>query len=86
LTRGRLEISFATVEQLAEAMFALAKVLDTDVDAFAQAYEPEKPLEVSEYAAEVEALLAEIEEMKKEHAARTVFRDESSQEADEVQP
>jgi hypothetical protein len=86
LSRGRLEISFATVEQLAEAMFALARVLDTDVDAFAQAYEPEKPLEVSEYAAEVEALLAEIEEMKKEHAARTVSRDESSQEADEVQP
>jgi hypothetical protein len=71
LSRGRMEVSFETVEQLAEAMFALAKVLETDVDAFAHAYEPEKPPEVSEEAAEMDALYAELEELKKERAYRS---------------
>ena len=68
LSRGRLEVSFATVEQLAEAMFALARVLTTDVDAFAQAYEPEIPPEVPEDAGEMDALFAELEELNKERA------------------
>jgi len=70
LSRGRLEVSFATVEQLAEAMFALAKVLETEVDAFAEAYEPEKPPEVTEDAIEIDALFAELQAMEKEHAAK----------------
>ena len=65
MSRGRLEISFSTVEQLAEAMFALARVLETDVDVFAQAYEPETTPEVSEEAMEVDALFAELEAMEK---------------------
>jgi hypothetical protein len=65
LSPGRLEIRFTTVEHLAEAMFALSKVLESE--AFTQAYEPETPQEFSEYRAEVDALLAEIEAMKKEH-------------------
>ena len=64
LSRGRLEVSFATVEQLAEAMFALARVLETDVDAFARTYEPEMPPEVPEVALEIEALFAELEAME----------------------
>lgn len=75
LTRGRLEISFATVEQLAEAMFALARVLETDVDAFAQTYEPEMPPEVPEDVIEIDALFAELEAMEKERSARTVPAD-----------
>jgi hypothetical protein len=72
LSRGRLEVSFATVEQLGEAMFALAQVLTTDVDAFAQAFEPEIPPEVPEDAGEMDALFAELEEMEEERARRTV--------------
>ena len=71
LSRGRLEISFASVEQLAEAMFALAKVLDTEVDTFAQAYEPEMPPEVPEDAIEIDALFADLEAMEKEHLSRS---------------
>ncbi|WP_263377205.1 hypothetical protein [Granulicella aggregans] len=78
LSRGRLEVSFATVEQLAEAMFALARVLETDVDAFAQAYEPEMPPEVPEVALEIDALFAELEAMERERSARTVPADHSS--------
>ena len=68
LSRGRLEISFASVEQLAEAMFTFARVLETEVDAFAQAYEPEQPPEVPEDAGEINALFAELEAMEKERA------------------
>ncbi|MBB5060998.1 hypothetical protein HDF16_005734 [Granulicella aggregans] len=78
LSRGRLEVSFATVEQLAEAMFALARVLETDVDAFAQAYEPEMPPEVPEVALEIDALFAELEAMERERSERTVPADHSS--------
>ena len=45
------------MEQLAEAMFALAKMLETDVDAFAQAYEPEIPPEIPEDMGEMELCL-----------------------------
>lgn len=65
LSRGRLEVSFASVEQLAEAMYALARVLDNDQDAFIQAYEPERPPAVPEDAGEIDALFAELEAMEK---------------------
>jgi hypothetical protein len=71
LSRGRIEISFVTVEQLAEAMFAIARVLETDVDAFALAFEPEMPSEVPEDALEIDALFAELEAMEKERPAIT---------------
>lgn len=41
LARGQLEICFQTVEQLAEAMYALARILEAEGDEFASAYEPE---------------------------------------------
>ena len=66
LSRGRLEISFATVEQLAEAMFAIARVLETEIDAFAQAYEPELPPEAPEDAGEIDALFAGLEAIERE--------------------
>jgi|SRR5579859_4488763 len=72
LSRGSLEVSFTTVEQLAEAMFALARVLETEVDAFAQAYEPETSQEVPEDGIEVDVLFAELEAMERERSARTV--------------
>jgi hypothetical protein len=68
LRRGRLEISFATVEQLAEVMYTLARVLETEGDAFAQAYEPERPPEVPEDALEIDAMFAELEAMEKARA------------------
>ena len=67
LSRGRLEISFSTVEELAEGMFALARLLQTDMDAFAQAFEPEMPLEVPEDAVVLDTLFAELEEMEARH-------------------
>ncbi len=43
LGRGRLEVSFRSVEELARSLLILARILDEDPEAFVLAYEPEKP-------------------------------------------
>lgn len=68
LARGRLEVSFSSIEQLAEALYALARVFDNDQDAFIQAYEPERPPAILEEAGEIDALFAELEAMERERA------------------
>ena len=40
LTRGRLEVNFRNLEELAEAMYFLARALDGDLRGFAERYEP----------------------------------------------
>lgn len=42
LRRGHMAVSFDTVEQLAEAMYALARVLECEGDEFAQTFETKK--------------------------------------------
>jgi len=71
LDRGRLEISFRNLEQLAESLAYLARLLDGDLDGFAQAYEPEAPppAETNDAANEVQAVFRELEQMEAEHAA-----------------
>ena len=39
LSRGRMVVDFDTVEQLAEAMYALARVLESEGEEFARTYE-----------------------------------------------
>ncbi len=71
LERGRLELSFRNLEQLAESLVYLARLLDGDLDGFARAYEPEAPppAETNNNAAgEVQAMFAELEQMEAEHA------------------
>ncbi len=71
LERGRLEISFRNLEQLAESLVYLARLLDGDLDRFAQAYEPEAPppAETDDAPREVGAMFRELEQMEAEHAA-----------------
>jgi hypothetical protein len=40
LSRGRLEVNFETVEQLAECMLMLARVLESEGEKFVDAFEP----------------------------------------------
>jgi hypothetical protein len=61
LSRGRLEVSFTTVEQLAESMLILARILEADGDRFAQEFEPEQPEPEPEDADEMEELFAGLE-------------------------
>ena len=67
LSRGRLEISFRSVDQLAEDMFTLVRILDAETEAFAMAYEPEKPpaQDFDAAAGEVAAMFRELEAMEK---------------------
>ena len=64
LSRGRLEVSFRTVEQLAEAMYAIARLLEDEGEAFAQAFEPEPTTPDPPDAGEVQSLFAELQQME----------------------
>ena len=65
LSRGRVELSFATVEQLAEDLFKLAQLLTKNVEEFARAFEPEPPPpETGDAVAEMREHFAELDEWK----------------------
>lgn len=40
MSRGRLEVNFQTVEELAEAMYALARVLESEGEEFVSQFQP----------------------------------------------
>ncbi len=64
LSRGRLEVSFRSVEELAEAMLTLARILESEGDMFAEAYEPERPMAAPEDGRELRAMFEELEAME----------------------
>ena len=65
LARGRLEVSFGTVEQLAESLLMLARVLESDGDGFAEAYEVREEMVIDGAAAdEMRRMFAELEELE----------------------
>jgi hypothetical protein len=66
LSRGRLEVSFRSVEELAESLLVVARILETDGDSFAQQYEPEELQPEPGRAGEMEELFAELEKMEAE--------------------
>ena len=70
LSRGRLEISFRSVDQMAEDMFTLVRILDAETERFAEAYEPEAPPAegLDQAAEEVRAMFRELEEMERAQA------------------
>jgi hypothetical protein len=69
LSRGRLEVSFATVEQLAESLLILARILESDGERFVQEFEPQQPWPQPEGASELKELFAELEAQEKANAA-----------------
>ncbi len=69
LQRGRLEVQFNTLEELAEAMYFLARALAEETEAFAQAYEPvPEPVEGAR-GDDVAELFAELLRLEEQHAA-----------------
>ena len=64
LSRGRLEVSFRSVEQLAEAMYILACILETEGDEFARAYEPYVPEPEPQDAEDIRTLFDELKVME----------------------
>jgi hypothetical protein len=70
LSRGRLEVSFRSVEELAESLLIVARILETDGDRFAQEFEPEQPEPEPADADEIEELFAELERMEAERGIK----------------
>ncbi len=70
LSPGRMEVNFETVEELAESLLLLARILETDGDRFAQEYEPEAPEPEPEHAGEMQELFAELERMEVKRGAK----------------
>ncbi len=64
LSRGRLEISFRSVEELAEAMLVLARVLEAEGEEFARVFEPRPDPPEVESQNEIREMFAEIERME----------------------
>ena len=70
LHRGRLEVSFRTVDELAEAMLILARILENEGDTFADLYEPEKPQTVDNDVQELRDMFRRLEEAEAERSMR----------------
>jgi len=70
LSRGRIEISFLTVEQLAQNLFQLAQLLTDDMEEFVTRFEPEPPPPKIDHADEVQQLFADLERMEAEHGLK----------------
>ncbi len=64
LSRGRLKVSFSSIEQLAEAMLTLARILENEGDVFADLYEPEKPLPIDNDVEELRSMFRRLEELE----------------------
>ncbi len=61
LCRGQLTIRFDTVEQLAENLLLVARILESEGEELAEAYEIRRQREIDAAAAEVEEMFAELE-------------------------
>jgi len=72
VSRGRLEVSFQTVEELAEDLMRIARLLAEEGDVFASSYEPEKPPKPDDEADDVQRMFAELEAMEAQQAAGRV--------------
>ena len=70
LVPGEVRVTFASVEELAAALAALASLLDRDLEAFAERFEPrvrEEPASIEE-CEDAEALVRELELLEKAKA------------------
>lgn len=72
LSPGRLEVTFQTVDELAESLMKIAQLLAEEGDLFATSYEPKKPPKFDDEADEVQRMFAELEAMEAQRAAERV--------------
>lgn len=69
IERGQLQIRFKTMEELVNTLYILARILDDDLEAFTERYEPIQDKVINEAAEEVRRMFEELEDME---AARSV--------------
>lgn len=71
LRRGHLEIEFVTMEELMQALMAIALILQDDLDEFVRLYEPRPEKKADDAADDLSRLYAELEAMEQEHRRGT---------------
>jgi hypothetical protein len=71
LSRCRLEVSFRTLEDLAQSLYALAQAIDADGDEMARLYEIQPPAQPPGEADELATMLADLEAMEAAHRSGT---------------
>ena len=64
LEPGRLEVRFGTLEELAEAMLTVARLLEGDGERFAKLYEPRAEVPEAGESADLRTMWEELEEME----------------------
>lgn len=70
IERGRMAVTFATLDQLVETLFIVAQMLNDDTDEFSRLYEPVRTQKENTDAAEVKQLFADLEERERRAAAK----------------
>ena len=65
LSPGRMVMSFRTIEDLAEAMYSLARIIEAEGDALAERYEFHKTPEAEADSSEMMAMMEELEGLEK---------------------
>jgi hypothetical protein len=65
LSAGHLEVSFNTIEELAQTMYSLAQIIEADGDELARVYEPAPEEAKNRYSSEIEELFSELAELEK---------------------
>lgn len=68
LERGHLSIDFGDMEELAQALYILARILDDDLEEFARVYEPIKTSEVDDGSEDVKRMFAELDAKEAQRA------------------
>lgn len=63
LDRGHVQIHFETMEELVNALWILARILDDDLEEFTRQYEPIKPQETDQAAEDMKTLMDALAEM-----------------------
>ena len=74
LHRGRLEVRFQTLEELAETLYFLARALQDETEAFAEAYEPVPELIEETARGGVGEMFAELERLEADRASQIETR------------
>ena len=70
LHRGRMEVCFGTLEELAEVMYFVARALQDETEAFAEAYEPVPDSIEKTASVDVETMFAELQRLEEERNAQ----------------
>lgn len=67
---GRLEVHFATIEELAQSLYALAQAIEADGDEMARCYETVSPLPPPVEDEEIAIMFAELKQLERAYRER----------------